>query len=177
MQLVIELPPRGEQIAFNRRRWEEVCADRTLARLPGKIETNAHGTVLMMPPPSGNHSSRQGEIAFILRSLLGGRAIPECPISTIDGVRAADVGWYSDARFARVQGQIAFETAPEICVEVISPSNTPWEMREKRQLYFEAGAEEVWLCAEDGAMSFFHRAEPDEILARSFRCPEFPQAV
>lgn len=177
MQLVIDLPPREEQLAFNRRRWEAVCADPAVADLPGRVETNAHGSLIMMPPPSGNHSSRQGEAAFLLRSLLGGKALPECPVSTIDGVRAADVGWFSESRFAQVKGQIAFETAPEICVEVISSGNTAWEMKSKKQLYFEAGAEEVWLCAEDGGMSFYQRSNPEAVLERSGLCPAFPVRI
>ena len=175
MQLVIDLPPRHEQLAFNRRRWEEVCADPELAKLPGKIETNAHGQILMSPPPAGAHSHRCGEIAFRLRTLLGGHALPECPISTLDGVRAADVGWYSAERFAQVRDQIAFEIAPEICVEVLSPSNTASEMREKRKLYFDAGAEEVWLCNEHGDLAFF--TATDTRLATSPRCPDFPKSI
>jgi Uma2 family endonuclease len=171
----MNLPPREEQLAFNRRRWEELCADPELAKLPGRIETNAHGQILMSPPPAGKHSDRQGEIAFRLRSLLGGKALPECPVSTLDGVRAADVGWYSAARFAEVEGQIAFELAPEICVEVLSPSNTASEMREKRKLYFEAGADEVWLCHDDGRLEFF--TAPDATVPTSGACPDFPVTV
>ena len=88
MQLVIELPSREEQLAFNRRRWAEVAADPTLAALPYKIETNAHGNILMMPPASGGHSYRQSRIQRALEDTLGGFALPECPVSTIDGVRA-----------------------------------------------------------------------------------------
>jgi Uma2 family endonuclease len=177
MQLVIELPPRNEQIAFNRRRWQQLCADPQFTQWPGKIETNSHGNVLMSPPASGIHSSRQGDVTFLLRSLLGGRALPECPISTINGVRAADVGWYSEARFAKVQGQPAFETAPEICVEILSPSNTPSELLEKRQLYFEAGAREVWICDESGSLRFFTSAATTEPAAASSLCPAFPAVI
>ena len=177
MQLVIDLPPREEQIAFNRRRWRDLCEDPQLAKWPGKVETNAHGNILMSPPPSGIHSSRQGEITFLLRSVLGGRALPECPVSTIDGVRSADVGWFSESRFARVQGQEVFETAPEICVEVLSPSNTTSEMREKRQLYFEAGAREVWICDQSGALRFFTSATAAEPTSASLLCPGFPGQV
>ena len=175
MQLVIELPPRDEQIAFNRERWQELCNDPELAKWPGRIETNAHGNILMSPPPSGIHSSRQGEITFLLRKMLGGRALPECPISTIDGVRSADVGWFSDARFALVDSQTAFEQAPEICVEILSPSNTRSEMREKCQLYFEAGADEVWLCSTEGLITF--HTSPDTISPSSLLCPEFPTRI
>ncbi len=175
MQLVIDLPPREEQIAFNRRRWQELCADPGLARLPGRIETNAHGQILMSPPPGAPHSHAVRRIQRRLEALLGGLALPECPISTVDGVRAADVGWYSDERFARADGQLVFELAPEICVEVLSPSNTASEMREKRKLYFEAGAEEVWFCREDGSMEFF--TGPDTIAQTSSFCPRFPTGI
>ncbi len=175
MQLVIDLPSREEQLAFNRRRWEELCADPELAKLPGRIETNAHGQILMSPPPAGSHSHRAGRVLIELQKRLGGVLLPECPVSTLDGVRAADVGWYSEERFAEVEGQIAFERAPEICVEVLSPSNTASEMREKRKLYFEAGASEVWLCHEDGRLEFF--TAPDTTVETSALCPGFPPTL
>ena len=177
MQLTINLPERSEQILFNRTRWQQVISDRSLADLPFKIETNYSGQLIMTPPPSGSHSRRQGEIAFQLRRILGGHSLPECPISTIDGVRAADVGWYSASRFAGVEGQIAFEHAPEICVEVISPSNTPAELRHKRSLHLEAGADEVWFCAGDGTLQFFLAEAPGTSAASSRCCPEFPARV
>ena len=177
MQLIIELPTREEQLRFNRRRWEEVLIDGRLVELPFRIETNAHGQILMNPPASGGHSSRQGEIAFRLRQSLGGRSLPECPVSTLDGVKSADVGWYSEERFAEVEGQPAFEIAPEICVEVLLPSNSVSEMQAKRQLYFEAGAEEVWICDLDGAITYYHRDHPTNALTSSSRCPGFPSSV
>lgn len=177
MQLIIETPSREEQLAFNRRRWEEVCADSDFARIHGKIETNAHGQILMMPPASGGHSYCQRNVSRLLEQHLEGLALPECPVSTLDGVRVADVGWYSEERFALVKGQIAFETAPEICVEVLSPTNTTREMAAKTNLYFEAGAEEVWLCAEDGQISFYHKSQPTVSQAASQLCPDFPSSV
>jgi hypothetical protein len=50
---------------------------------------------------------------------------------------------------------ILFERAPEICVEIVSPSNSRSEITEKRALYFDAGAAEVWVCALYGSISFF----------------------
>jgi Uma2 family endonuclease len=35
--------------------------------------------------------------------------------------------------------------APEICIEVVSPSNSVKELREKTEAYLTAGAEEVWI--------------------------------
>jgi Uma2 family endonuclease len=45
--------------------------------------------------------------------------------------------------------------APEICVQIMSPSNTWEEMRHKTLLYLAAGAREVWVCDESGALHFF----------------------
>ena len=174
MQFTIQLPPREEQLAFNQKRWGEVLADRGLADLPYRIETNEHGQILMTPLASGGHSTRQTRILLTLDKLLGGQPLAECPISTIAGVKVADAGWYSDARFARVKNQIAFEIAREIGVEVRSPCNTDSEMQTKRQLYFEAGAEEVWLCELDGAMRFYLVNFPDTAQRQSLRCPSFP---
>ena len=177
MSLMIELPSGADVLDFNRRRWAEIVEDPELAKVPGKVETNRHGQVLMMPPATGGHSSRQGEIGYQLRLLLGGRALPECPISTVDGVRAADVGWYSDARFVEVDGQLVFERAPEICVEVGSPSNSKRELEEKAALYFEAGAEEVWLCQLDGRMQFFLKEGPLAGGVCSAICSDFPETI
>lgn len=48
------------------------------------------------------------------------------------------------------------------------------EIEEKKQLYFDAGAKEVWLCAEDGMMSFFLNGSP---APASILCPDFPLRI
>ena len=154
--LSIELPPHAEQVERNLRRWAELMADSEMTRFEGRIETDRHGHVLMTPPPAPKHGALKSEIAYQLRLLSSeGRVITECPVSTSDGVRAADVAWASPARVAELGDAICFQRAPDICVEVLSPSNTDAEMREKRDLYFDAGAREVWLCGESGDMRFY----------------------
>ena len=115
------------------------------------------------------------EIGALLRQLMrGGRVISECPLSTSDGVKAADVAWISKERLAPMERKVCFVIAPELCVEILSPSNSPAEMDEKKALYFEAGADEVWICAEDGAMAFF---SAKGAAGNSALCPEFPLQV
>ena len=48
--------------------------------------------------------------------------------------------------------------APEICIEVLSPSNTSAEMAGKIEAYLEAGAREVWLVQETGELEI-HTAD------------------
>ncbi len=175
MPLTIELPSRESLAEFNRRRWDELLADATLARIEGRIETDRHGHIIMIPPASGSHGSLQFEIAYQLRTHLPhGHVITECPISTSDGVRVTDVGWFSARRFEKVRQDNCYSIAPEICVEVLSPSNSNAEVREKTALYLEAGAGEVWLCAADGSLAF-HSAELTLPVSRL--CPDFPLRI
>lgn len=174
---VLELPPRKTQLAFNLRRWEELLADTELAKVEGRIETDRHGHIIMSPPPAASHGSYQSEISFLLRTLLtDGRVLTECPISTADGVKAADIAWASPERIAELGELGCFPHAPEICVEVLSPSNSVAEMDEKKALYFDAGAKEVWFCATDGEMSFFIGGS--KRTARGSKlCPQFPKQI
>ena len=50
--------------------------------------------------------------------------------------------------------------APEVCVEVLSHTNTVDEIDTKKVLYFECGALEVWVCDQQGQLQFFdHQGE------------------
>jgi Uma2 family endonuclease len=175
--LTIQLPPQRTQTEFNLRRWAELLADRELARFEGRIETDRHGHIIMSPPPAPRHGSYQLQIGALLdRCMPQGRVYTECPISTADGVKAADVAWASPERVREMGEAVCFPQSPEICVEVLSPSNTEAEIQEKIALYFDAGAQEVWLCAESGAMKFFQSGDPQP-MAASRLCPEFPSQV
>ena len=174
--LTIELPPQREQTAFNLRRWTELLRDPEVRKIEGRIETDRYGHVLMSPPPGSTHGRYQTRIAILLDRLCGDTVLTECPISTADGVRAADVAWASPGRLAEVDENDVFLRAPEICIEVLSTRNTEREMNEKAALYFNAGAQEVWLCALDGAMTFF-LADATVPTAKSKLCPEFPTQV
>ncbi len=151
MSAVLEHPLWLEQVA---KRWQEVLADQTLKDLPYKIETNRSGQIVMSPAKNV-HGRFQIAIGILLESKLGGRAISECAISTPEGVKVADVAWGSQAFFDRYGYQDPYAVAPEICVEIKSPSNARAELLTKVRLYLDAGAKEVWLVAEDGAVTFF----------------------
>ncbi len=153
--------------------WTEICDDPSLRDLPFKIETNRYGTI-MMSPAKGWHSDRQFEIQKLLMRLMGhGRALPEVPVQTTDGVKVADVGWFTMERLRPIRREAVYPIAPEICIEVLSRSNSREEMIDKMKLYFASGASEVWLCGEEGEMEFFTSAIPQAVAA-SLLCPAFP---
>ena len=175
--LTIERPAQDAQTAFNLRRWAALLADPKWIKVEGRVETDRHGHVLMSPPPAASHGGYQFRIGAIIDRLLpDGEVFTECPISTADGVRAADVAWASRDCVDELGDGTCFSRAPEICVEVLSPDNTVAEMMDKTALYFDAGAREVWHCSLTGGMTFFAagQAEP---LRGSKLCPDFPALV
>lgn len=175
--LTIELPSQKAQTALNLQRWSELLADPVLAKIEGRVETDRYGYIIMTPPAAPDHGSFQLEIGALLRQLLPkGRVLTECPVSTADGVKAADVAWASPQCMKELGNRVCFPRAPEICVEVLSPGNTPAEMREKKALYFNAGAREVWLCNKSGMVQFFLRGATAPAKASEL-CAEFPARV
>jgi Uma2 family endonuclease len=177
MAAVLDIASIADQHAFNLTRWEEICHDPVLGMVDHRIETDRFGHILMTVPPGFDHGEHQFDIAKALDRLLDeGRAVTECPISTSDGIKAADVVWISKARRARAVRKNVLIEAPEICVEVLSPTNTRQEIEHKKALYFESGADEVWICDLQGRMIFFLKDAP-ETPGPSHLCPKFPDKL
>ena len=102
--------------------------------------------------------SRHGRVAFRTAQLLGahvrdnrlgvvftndtGFVLSRSP----DTVRGPDVAFVSMERFERV-GDVttAFPGAPDLAIEVLSPSNTPAAIRAKVADYLAAGTRLVWV--------------------------------
>lgn len=124
-------------------RFRELCADPRFADLPGKVELDVWGRILMSPA-SNQHSLVQTRLARRLAS-LGGEPLVEASVTTQVGVLVADVAWAS-AQFMRAHdSETPFTAAPELCIEIASPSNSRKELREKAGAYLAAGALEAWL--------------------------------
>jgi len=144
-------------------RWDELCRDPSLRDLPYKIELNAWGKV-EMSPASVQHAWLQAAVAAELKQQLpNGLALTECPVLTSIGVRVPDVAWASAEFMQQHKGLSPLPRAPEICVEVLSPSNVEAEITEKTRAYLAAGAQEVWRVAENGTIRYIdHSGERDQ---------------
>jgi Uma2 family endonuclease len=154
--------------------WEQICKDKRFEDAPYKIESNAQGQIIMSPTWN-YHGSHGARIAFLLaQQKPKGEVIVECGVQTADGTKEADVAWLSPARWAEVAEDFSCKIAPEICVEVLSPSNTMKEMLYKKDLYFAAGALEYWLCDKAGRMRFFNVSGE---LEKSKLVPKFPASL
>ena len=138
---IIEQPLRREVLA---QRFRELCDDPRFANLPGKVELDAWGRIIMSPA-NNQHGLLQARLAEFLRQSLGGAAIVEASISTNPDLRVTDVAWASDEFMRAHANETPFMVAPEICIEVASPSNSARELQEKVAAYLAMGATEAWI--------------------------------
>ena len=152
--------------------WNQVLADPSLQDLPFKIETNRSGNIIMTPAKNW-HARMQSRVARKLDELAAnGEVLTEAAIGTSDGVKVPDAAWLSEG-FLKRNGEVdPYPEAPELCVEVVSRSNSKAELDQKRALYFEMGAAEFWLCAENGDVRFFTK---DGEVESSILFPSFPK--
>lgn len=124
----------------------------TFVRLP----ENAHktfelvnGEVLVVPAPSPLHAYIAGVIyAAILRYLQShdiGFAFPD----SVSYVLSQDTEVIPDASYVSYARQPElpqkFTIAPDLAVEVVSPSNRPRQMLNKVERYLESGTQLVWV--------------------------------
>lgn len=155
--------------------WNDICADPALRDLPYKIETNRWGQIVMSPAKHW-HSRRQSRIHELLSDLKDeGYLLVEAAVQTRQGVKVADVAWASDAFDQVHEHDETLTAAPELCVEVLSDSNSPEAMREKAALYFSHGAREVWTCDDDGRVCFY--TAPFTEMEFSALFPGFPKQI
>ena len=137
---LIEAPLSTEELA---ERYREMCDDVRFSNIPGKVELDRWGRVLMTPA-STYHSRVQGRLCQKL-AILGGETLVEPGIATGMGLFVPDIAWASAQFMSTHAGETPLRRAPEVCIEVVSPSNSTNEMQEKRTAYLAAGAEEVWI--------------------------------
>lgn len=154
--------------------WQEVCSKPELRNLPYKIELNEWGKIVMTPT-YGYHGGLQQRIADKLGDLLGRTTLTECPIQTSKGTKVADVVWASPERYDIIFDAKESPIAPEICVEILSDSNTAAEMQDKKQLYFERGCQEFWTCNKDGIMHFYDSQQELDVSRLATKFPKHIQ--
>ena len=159
-----------------RQRWRQLADNPVVAAIPCKVELNEKGAIEVSPP-----TVRHGVIqAFLARELARqrpeGTTITECPIETDIGMRVPDVVWVSPELMERHRNENEFRVAPDLCVEVLSPTNTHIEMAEKTAAYLAAGAKEVWVVGEDGVPEIYSSAGRVSASTLGFELPCPPDA-
>jgi len=107
------------------------------------------GHVVDLIRPEMKHTRLQYRLVELLRPLAAGRGrvaaeVPFRALAEYD-VRGADVAFVSQARWNATGEDDYLRGSPELVIEVLSPSNTKAEMREKAALYLSTGCVEFWV--------------------------------
>ena len=121
-------------------------------RADGALEELVDGKVITMPPPGAEHGFIALNIGAELRAFVKARKlgwVASSDSGTIlrhepDTVRGPDVAFYSIKRVPAVP-QGYFEVAPDLAVEVISPSDSASYVQKKVVQYLEAGVQLIWV--------------------------------
>jgi len=107
------------------------------------------GQVVHLTRPKMKHTRLQYRLVDLLRPLAEGwgTVVTEMPFRALPeyDVRGADVALVSRKRWNATDEDGYLQGSPELVVEVLSPSNTKAEMREKAALYLATGCVEFWV--------------------------------
>jgi Uma2 family endonuclease len=129
------------------------------------------GEVIERPPAGGIHGYVTGRVCCWLgryvdvhrlgKGVVGVGFVIALP-SDPERVRAPDVAFVSTARLP--EGFI--HGAPDLAVEVLSPSDNPVEIQQKVSDYLEAGARLVWVLAPQARAATVYRPDGSARLVR-----------
>jgi Uma2 family endonuclease len=108
-----------------------------------------HGELIRVSRPKWKHVLIQWRIRDLLKAALGllGCVETEVPFRPLPEheLWAADVAFISRTRFASIDENDTLHGAPEIVIEVLSPSNTASGINEKAAVCLENGSVEFWV--------------------------------
>jgi Uma2 family endonuclease len=152
MNATVAKPAAGYRISRTelRERWRQLATDPLVAAIPYKVELNEKGAIEVSPPTT-RHAFLQAYVSRELaRQRPDGTTFTECPVETEIGMRIPDVVWASPEFMLRHGAESEFRAGPDLCVEVLSPTNTRAEIAEKVAAYLAAGSREVWVVGDDG---------------------------
>ena len=137
---LVEQPLGIEQLG---ERFRALVEDPRFANVQGKVELDAWGRIIVSPA-SNLHALLQGRLIARL-AVGGGEVLAEASVATAAGVLVADVAWMSPESADALGTQTPFPRAPDLCVEIASPSNSKAALEGKVAAYLKSGAREVWV--------------------------------
>ena len=121
-----------------------------------------HGEVVAVTRPRARHWKLQLRLTRLLEMKLKGfgevgMELPFRPVAEFE-LLAADVAAVQRQRFDRIDPDDNLRGAPELVIEIRSPSNTPARIRERVTLCLANGSVQCWIVDQDKkSISVFQR--------------------
>ena len=142
------------------------------------------GIIIREPPPGGPHGRSQSILARRLGNWMEAFGQGEVFVQTgfiisdhPATVREPDVAVLLERRSWEGESGSWIRGAPDVAVEVLSPSNRPGAMCEKMRDYFNAGALRVWTVDPKARTVTIHRADGSETIFRDGERLEDPDVL
>jgi Uma2 family endonuclease len=116
---------------------------------PGVHLELAHGEIVVSPSPSPKHSRVIVKLVRIIEPYLENEDLGELFLDTDtvfddENTRRPDMIFFSKGRLHLV-GEQALLGPPDLCVEVLSPSNRKMDLDDKFALYEKRGVANYWI--------------------------------
>ncbi len=127
------------------------------------------GRLVRMSPTGGKHAIIEVNFAqhlkvFAVKHRLGKVMSGEVGIyvrRNPDTIRAADVAYISNERYARWRKTGYLDVAPDLIVEILSPDDRWTDVTQKLREYFGTGVRLVWVADPEARMVYAYRSSTD----------------
>lgn len=109
-----------------------------------------HGELIVVPPQKPIHDLVKCEVAYLLRSRSERRKLPGKVLTETgyvldeDSWRVPDVSFLSEERVRAIDMNVPLGPAPDLAIEVVSPSERRPVVRRKIDHFLASGAKVVW---------------------------------
>jgi Uma2 family endonuclease len=139
----------------------------------GSKEELVRGVIVSTPAAVFRHGECQGTAGALIRQFVKSNRMGRVTVGSgvvtetnPDTVRGPDVSYYSAERLPLDATPVVYaNVAPDLCVEVRSPSNTKERMTAKVREYFACGVRTVWVIdPEDRTVTVYRQAGDGRVL-------------
>jgi Uma2 family endonuclease len=124
------------------------------------------GDLIMSATPNRSHQEISGNLEFILRSFVKSNKagkIYDAPFDVyLDEINVfqPDIIFVSNERLS-IFNDAGADGAPDLVIEILSPSNTPLDRDKKRKIYARCGVTEMWLVSPESKTVSVYRLQED----------------
>jgi Uma2 family endonuclease len=122
------------------------------------------GELIVTPSPMMFHNNIRDEIGFRLREFVKQNKLGQVTMETDfqlteDTVRRPDIAFISAQKLALIDQHQRLQIAPDLVVEVASPSDRPDDLMHKVQQYLNAGTATVLVIYSEAHLAYRYRGQ------------------
>lgn len=133
------------------------------------------GVIVSMSPTGGQHGYLESRLNRYLGAFIDNAKVGLCMVGEIgiyirhdpDRIRAAEIAFWSSAKLPDGPPLGFIEVAPDLVVEILSPTDCWREMNEKIDDYFLVGVGELWIVDPSKETVFVYRSPAQRTAMRS----------